>query len=693
MKNPIPILLCFWVTPLFCAGADGTLAPVIRSFVDQGIVPGAVALVADKDGVLAMEAAGYSSLEGKVPMREDAVFWIASMSKSLTGVALMMLVDEGKVSLDDPVGKYIPEFNGLEVKDADGKLRPPSHPVTVREVMNHTSGLVLASDKSLVLNQILSEDVLQYAKQPLRQDPGTKYEYNNCGINTGGRIIEVASGLDYADFMQQRLFGPLGMVDTTCWPDACQAARLAHTARRTTDGGLEEITQDANAKPEHILKFSGGVPVPAAVTKDMGFGIAFEYGKRYAMPAGGYFSTARDLGQFCRMLLRGGELDGKRYLSEKAVRELASDRLGGASFGKQEEYGVGFSVNLTDEEGPSPGSFGHRGARRTAMWIDPISGLAMVILVERFDMPGAEQKTMYGGFMKAAVREFGAKPKPKAPEPIYADIPFGPHPHQLLDIYLPASGKAPYPAVLWFGGIWKAAKHPANLGFFGSKGIAVVAVQVRSMEDAMAEKEPVPVSYVQSDAIRSVQFVRHHAAQWSIDPARLATGGGSQGAQPALFAGCSRDWADPSSDDPVLRESSLVTCVAAYRCQPTFDPQRMQDWVAGVKWGAPAFGVHFEESLARREEFLPMIRKWSPDYLLHKGAAPMFFENEWGLEKPADITQTNYDVHSPAWALGFQEFAKSAGAECHVRFPGHPADDPAKDIWDFVARRLLAGKD
>lgn len=156
MKNPIPILLCFWVNPLFCAGAEGSLAPVIRSFVDQGIVPGAVALVADKDGVLAMEAAGYSSLEGKVPMREDAVFWIASMSKSLTGVALMMLVDEGKVSLDDPVGKYIPEFNGLEVKDADGKLRPPSHPVIVREVMNHTSGLVLASDKALVRTQVLS---------------------------------------------------------------------------------------------------------------------------------------------------------------------------------------------------------------------------------------------------------------------------------------------------------------------------------------------------------------------------------------------------------------------------------------------------------------------------------------------------------------------------------------------------------
>ena len=135
-------------------------------------------------------------------------------------------------------------------------------------------------------------------------------------------------------------------------------------------------------------------------------------------------------------------------------------------------------------------------------------------------------------------------------------------------------------------------------------------------------------------------------------------------------------------------ESSLVTCVAAYRCQPTFDPQRMQEWVAGVKWGAPALGCSFEESLKRRDELLPVLKKWSPDYLLHKDAAPMFFENEWGRAKPDDITQNNYDVHSPAWALGFQKLALAAGAECHVRFPDHPADDPAKDIWDFVARRL-----
>ena len=179
------------------------------------------------------------------------------------------------------------------------------------------------------------------------------------------------------------------------------------------------------------------------------------------------------------------------------------------------------------------------------------------------------------------------KPAPAAPVPTHEDISFGSHPHQLIDIYLPKKGDEPFPAVLWFGGIWKAAKHPANLGFFESKGIAVIAVQVRTMEDATVAKDPEPASYVQGDAVRAVQFVRHNAAKWNLDPKHIAVGGGSQGAQPALFVGCSRDHANTASADPVERESSLVTCVAAYRCQPTFDPVRMQEWVPGVKWVRP----------------------------------------------------------------------------------------------------------
>lgn len=111
---------------------------------------------------------------------------------------------------------------------------------------------------------------------------------------------------------------------------------------------------------------------------------------------------------------------------------------------------------------------------------------------------------------------------------------YGSHSHQLIDIYLPRKGTAPFPAILWLGGIWRAAKHPANLGFFDSKGIAVIAVETRTMEDAMATGEKVQGAYVHSDAIRAVQFVRHNATLWTLDATHLATGGGSQGTQPAL---------------------------------------------------------------------------------------------------------------------------------------------------------------
>ena len=264
----LPFLAFVATTPLArSADAPGPIAPVLQSFVDKHIAPGVVALVASKDGVLTLEKAGYASLANKTAIGEDALFWIASMSKSLTGTALMMLVDEGRISLDDPVEKYLPEFKGQMVAGPEGTdtPHPPKHPITVREIMSHTSGLVLASEKTLRRTRVLKDDVAVYAARPLRQEPGTKYEYNNCGINTGGRIIEVVSGMSYADFMQRRLFDPLGMKDTTCWPDEEQAARLAHTARFTEDKtDLIEILLDANATPEAILKFSGGVPVPRA---------------------------------------------------------------------------------------------------------------------------------------------------------------------------------------------------------------------------------------------------------------------------------------------------------------------------------------------------------------------------------------------------------------------------------------------
>jgi acetyl esterase/lipase len=275
------------------------------------------------------------------------------------------------------------------------------------------------------------------------------------------------------------------------------------------------------------------------------------------------------------------------------------------------------------------------------------------------------------------------------PAPTHADVSFGPHPHQLMDMYVPSKGRGPYPVLLWFGGIWKPAKHPARLDFFGNAGCAVIAVQTRTMTDATDDKAAVPIAYMAEDACRAVQFVRLNAAKWGLDPNRIAVGGGSQGALPALYVACAGERADPTSSDPVARASTAVRCAAAYRSQPTIDPKRMQEWVPGVKWGAPALGCGFEESLRRRDDLLPILAKWSPDALLHPGTPPLYFENNWGLTRPEAVGEMDYKVHSPAWSLGFRELARKAGVACFVKYPGHPTEK-YQDIWDFIVQELKA---
>jgi acetyl esterase/lipase len=275
------------------------------------------------------------------------------------------------------------------------------------------------------------------------------------------------------------------------------------------------------------------------------------------------------------------------------------------------------------------------------------------------------------------------------PAPTYASISYGPSPHQVIDVYLPPKGSGPFPVVLWFGGIWKPARHAARLDYFGKANCAVIAVQTRTMTDAVNDKVSAPISYVADDACRVVQFVRLNAAKWNLDPQRIAVGGGSQGALPALYVACAGERAKPDSSDPVERVSTKVTCAAAYRSQPTIDPKRMQEWVPGVEWGAPALGYSFKESLKRREELLPIIAKWSPDALLHRGTPPIYFENEWGLTRPETVAETNYKVHSPAWAVGFQKLARQAGVVCYVKYPGHPSEK-YQDMWDFIVQELKA---
>jgi acetyl esterase/lipase len=275
------------------------------------------------------------------------------------------------------------------------------------------------------------------------------------------------------------------------------------------------------------------------------------------------------------------------------------------------------------------------------------------------------------------------------PAPTKADVSYGPHPHQLMDIYVPPKGAGPFPVVIWFGGLWAPSKGVPDLNKFFAADCAVVGVEMRVMGEAKAEKVHPPVAVCLLDARRALQYLRLHAAEWNLDPQRIAVAGGSQGALPALYLGCAGERADPSSTDPVERVSTKVAGVGAWRSQPSIDPKRMQEWVPGVEWGAPALGCSFAESLKKRDELLPLISQWSPDALLNKDAAPIFFENNWGLTKPDKVQEGDYRVHSPAWGLGFQKLAQERGVTCYVKYPDHPSAKYA-DMWDFLLQQVKA---
>jgi len=336
----------------------------LQPLIDNHTVAGAVTLVATRDRILYLKAAGYRDLAAKAAMPVNAMFWIASSSKPMTVTAFMMLVDEGKISVDDPVEKYLPEFQGQMVKATDeGKsqaavgsqsappLVPASHPILIREILSHTSGLPFKSSAQpgALDTMPLKEAVRSFAAEPLIFQPGTSYSYSNEGINTAARIIEVVSGMPYEKFMQQRLFDPLGMTDTTFWPNEEQISRLAETYK------LDPATKDLMRVPIGQLTY----PLN-------------DWQHRYPMPAGGLFSTAVDVSKFCQMILNGGMLNGKRYISPAALHAMTSVENSG--LGKV-NYGFGWMV--------SKNGFGHGGANKNAMDIDTTTGRIFVFMVQQ----------------------------------------------------------------------------------------------------------------------------------------------------------------------------------------------------------------------------------------------------------------------------------------------------------------------
>ena len=363
---------------VFASAAEPALPPSLKKHVDKRELAGAVALVVDRDRVLFVSAVGSADIGKKQPMTPAALFWIASQTKAMTAACVLMLMDEGKLQLDDPLEKYLPEFKALMV-DADKseervKLVKPKRPPTIRDALSHTSGLPFSSEaEQPTLDALpLDEAVKSYAKLALLSHPGTTYEYSNAGINSAARVIEVVSGQKYEDFLQKRLLDPLGMTETTFWPSAAQAARIAKSyAPNEAGNGLTEQQIDQ-------LKY------PLSDRK-----------ARYPMPAGGLFSTAADVGKFAQFLLRGGELSGKRLLTQSSFNALTKRQTPEAT---GESYGLGLQV--------SDDQFGHGGAYATSMEVYPQAGIALIWMVQHAGFPG-EGGNAQDEFRTWALEKFG----------------------------------------------------------------------------------------------------------------------------------------------------------------------------------------------------------------------------------------------------------------------------------------------
>ena len=354
----------------------------LRQSIVAKEIAGAVTVVATPEGIIHLDAAGSASLAPARPMMTDAIFWIASMSKPILATLILMLQEEGLLSVDDPVEKYLPQFK--ELKTVDGK---PAQ-VTIRHLLTHTSGMGEITGDQARNCRTLAEVIPLYLAKPVSFTPGSKWVYCQSGINTAGRIAEVITGEPLENLMKRRLFDPLGMKDTTFYLTQEQLPRLARSYWRTDRGELE---------PAAIGFLNGKSPTNL---------------DRFPAPNGGLFSTAADYARFCRMILRGGELDGRRYLKPETVKLMTTIQTGSlkTGFTPGNGWGLGWCV-VREPQGItvmlSPGTFGHGGVYGTQAWIDPGKKRVYILLVQRANFPNSDASEVRRGFQEAASKALG----------------------------------------------------------------------------------------------------------------------------------------------------------------------------------------------------------------------------------------------------------------------------------------------
>lgn len=356
--------------------------PAMEAAVKAKQAAGIVTLVMEKGKIVHHDAAGMADVAKGRAMEKDALFWIASMTKSINGTAVMVLVDEGKLALDEPAAKWLPEL--AQVKLADGSA--PETAITLRMLLSHTAGIAFPSRKPTDGAISLKAYVASLLKTPLAFQPGSAYEYG-FGPTVAGRIIEIASGMKYDAFLQAKIFGPLGMKDTMFNPDDAHRARIARTYK------MDDETH------ELVPGYNPFVTSDASVT-------------HMVEPSGGLFSTAADMGRFYAMIANGGELDGVRVLSGKSVRDMTKPVTAG---GKEINYACGWQCNTAERRVNSQmpvGSFGHGGAFATNGCIDPKSGIVTVFMVQNVLVPDSGKPK--DAFQHLVMEAAGIEVKPPA---------------------------------------------------------------------------------------------------------------------------------------------------------------------------------------------------------------------------------------------------------------------------------------
>lgn len=387
--------LALLMLPAF-AWADDPIRDRFLKFGADGDLAGAVVIVGTKDKIVYEGATGMANSADRISMEPSTLFRIASMTKPITAIAIMMLVDEGKLSVDDAVEKHLPEFKGqkLVVKVLSNRkeeappdtyrITAPKRPITLRDLLTHTSGMgnypAGLADLYTKRNYTLSEATIAVSQVPLVREPGEVWSYNNPGIDTLGRIVEVASGMKFEKFLQTRIFDPLGMKESTFYPTAEQANTVAVTYAKV-DGKLV-------AAPNGLLDV--------------------KMNPKHPVPAGGLYSTARDQAKLYRFMLNNGKVGDKQLLSEKSLKQMTTTQTGAIKTGFVDGMSWGFGWQVVAEpkgatETLSAGAYGHGGAFGTQGWIDPKTGAFYILMIQRTGIPNGDGSEFRKEFQRLAV--------------------------------------------------------------------------------------------------------------------------------------------------------------------------------------------------------------------------------------------------------------------------------------------------